>query len=144
MSVATILRRKGSTVWTIQPEATVAQAAHELSARGIGALPVVDKTDRLLGIISERDIVRCIAQKGGAALDARVVDAMTAEVETASPQDTVAELMERMTHGRFRHLPVMEGGRLAGMVSIGDVVKQRLEDQELEVDTLRGFVNSIG
>ncbi|HZH26614.1 MAG TPA: CBS domain-containing protein [Azospirillaceae bacterium] len=144
MSVATILRRKGSTVWTIQPEAAVAQAAHEMSARGIGALPVVDNAGRLLGIISERDIVRCIANKGASALDARVADAMTAEVETASLPDTVAEVMERMTNGRFRHLPVVEGGRLAGMVSIGDIVKQRLEDQELEVDTLRGFVNSIG
>jgi CBS domain-containing protein len=144
MSVSTILRRKPPTIVTIDETATVADAAQRLAQHRIGALPVMGAGGRLAGIISERDIVRGVAAKGGEALTEPVSSLMTAGVETATEAESIGDVMLRMTKGRFRHMPVLKDGRLIGMISIGDVVKHRLDEQELEVETLRGFVTGMG
>jgi len=140
MTVAAILAGKAAAVHTVDAQATVADAARLLARHRIGALPVVDAAGALRGIVSERDIVRVVAAEGAAALDLPVSAAATADVVCATRTDTVADLMQKMTTGRFRHVPVLEDGRLVGMVSIGDVVKRRLDEQELEVESLKGYV----
>jgi CBS domain-containing protein len=140
MTVAAILAKKGADIHTVDADATVGDAARLLARHRIGALPVVDAAGALKGIVSERDIVRVVAAEGGAALDRPVAAAATANVVCASRSDTVADLMQKMTAGRFRHVPVVEDGRLVGMVSIGDVVKRRIDEQELEVESLKGYV----
>lgn len=140
MTVAAILAKKGTDIHTVDADATVGDAARLLARHRIGALPVVDAAGALKGIVSERDIVRVVAAEGGAALDRPVAAAATANVVCASRSDTVADLMQKMTAGRFRHVPVVEDGRLVGMVSIGDVVKRRIDEQELEVESLKGYV----
>jgi CBS domain-containing protein len=140
MTVAAILAKKGAAIHTVDPGATVGDAARLLASNRIGALPVVDASGALKGIVSERDIVRVVAAEGGAALDKPVSTAATANVVCATRADTVADLMQKMTAGRFRHVPVLEEGRLVGMVSIGDVVKRRIDEQELEVESLKGYV----
>ena len=134
MKVSVILQKKGSSeVATIAPEATIADAVAQLSAQGIGAL-VVSKTGRDIGgIISERDIVRRLGSDGPEILGRSVTAAMTAAVETCTKDDTAFDLLGRMTVGRFRHMPVVEGdGQMTGILSIGDVVKARLEEIEAE------------
>jgi CBS domain-containing protein len=144
MSVSTILRRKPPTIVTIDETATVGDAAQRLAQHKIGALPVMGAGGRLAGIISERDVVRGVAARGGDVLHEPVSALMTAGVETATEAESIGDVMQRMSKGRFRHMPVLKDGRLVGMISIGDVVKQRLDEQELEVDTLRGFVTGMG
>jgi len=144
MSVSTILRRKPPTIVTIEETATVGDAAQRLAQHKIGALPVMGAGGRLAGIISERDVVRGVAARGGDVLNEPVASLMTAGVETATEAESIGDVMQRMSKGRFRHMPVLKDGRLVGMISIGDVVKQRLDEQELEVDTLRGFVTGMG
>lgn len=144
MSVSTILRRKPPTIVTIEETATVADAAQRLAQHRIGALPVMGPGGRLAGILSERDVVRGVAAKGAAVLGAPVSSLMTAGVETTTETESIGDVMQRMTKGRFRHMPVLKDGRLIGMISIGDVVKQRIDEQELEVETLRGFVTGMG
>jgi CBS domain-containing protein len=140
MTVKTILSRKGSAVVTIAPAASLAEAAKLLSTHRIGALIVTDPDARVIGVLSERDIVRALADRGAAALDLRVEQAMTRRVVTTGEADTVGEIMERMTAGKFRHIPVVEDDRLVGVVSIGDVVKYRLEEVERESNAMRDYI----
>ena len=142
MTVKTILSRKGTDVVTADPNATLGDAVKTLGARRIGALVVTGADRRIVGILSERDIVRVLAEKGPSALDAPIAEAMTRKVTTCSARDTVSELMERMTEGKFRHLPVVEQGRLAGIVSIGDVVKSRVHEMEQESAALRDYIRT--
>ena len=140
MTVKAILSKKGSAVVTIAPAASLADAAKLLSSHRIGAVIVTDPEARVIGVLSERDIVRALADGGAAALDLRVEQAMTRRVVTTVESDTVGEIMERMTAGKFRHIPVVEDDRLVGVVSIGDVVKYRLEEVERETNAMRDYI----
>jgi CBS domain-containing protein len=142
MKVKDILRQKGSEVATIASTATLAEATHALSTRRIGALVVSDDGLHIVGILSERDIVRCLAAEGAVALEHQVSAAMTAEVQTCTSDDTLDELARTMTEGRFRHLPVVEAGEMAGLVSIGDVVKRRVEELEHEAQALTEYIQT--
>jgi CBS domain-containing protein len=136
MNVETILRQKGSDVATITPEASIKRAADWLRAKNVGAL-VVTSNDTILGIISERDIVRAFSQHGEPVVSMQVKDIMTHGLITASLGDDLTHLMRLMTRHRIRHMPVLRDGKLVGIVSIGDVVKHRLDDLELEASVLR-------
>ena len=140
MTVAAILKHKGSDVATVAPTTKVAALAQLLSRRKIGAAVVQDAASQTLGIVSERDVIHAIARHGPAALDMTTAQIMTSAVRTATPRTTVDEAMALMTAGRFRHLPVVEGAALIGIVSIGDVVKVRMEQQAHEVDSLKAYV----
>jgi CBS domain-containing protein len=145
MTVKAILSRKGNDVVTISPTATLFDAVHILDAHRIGAVVIAGADQRMEGILSERDIVRTLAHNirtaGGCQLcDERVEKVMTREVATCKYSDTVYDLMERMTTGKFRHVPVVEDGRLAGIVSIGDVVKHRLAEMACESNALREYI----
>lgn len=140
MTVAAILRHKGHTVASVRPDQSVADIAGELTRRRIGAAPVLDASGALVGMLSERDIVGALATHGAAALDLPASALMTTKLHTATIATTVAEAMRIMTDGRFRHLPVLENGRLIGIVSIGDVVKARIDAQATEVDSLKAYV----
>jgi CBS domain-containing protein len=140
MTVRTILSLKGREVTTISPEASLAEAARLLSEKHIGAVVITGGDRRVIGILSERDIVRAVAAKGPNALDQAVAAVMTCEVVTCSEDETIPALMQRMTAGRFRHVPVIEMGRLIGIVSIGDVVKHRLAEMERESEALRDYI----
>jgi CBS domain-containing protein len=142
MTVNDILQHKGSEVVTIEPAATVAAAVRMLAQRRIGALLVTGADQRIVGIISERDIVRVLDETGPAVLDTPVAEVMTRRVVTCGRHETIAEIMERITGGRFRHVPVIDDGRLAGIVSIGDVVKARLSELEHEQDALREYIRT--
>jgi CBS domain-containing protein len=139
MKVREILDAKGRGVVTIRPEATVPTALHRLVQERIGALVVSEDGHRVAGVVSESDIVRALAAEGAALVAGgrRVADLVTREVATCTPEDTVKHVMAEMTRRRVRHLPVVEDGRLAGIVSIGDVVKSRLEEAEEETTMLR-------
>jgi CBS domain-containing protein len=140
MDVNTILRNKGRAVAMIHSAATIERAVALLRARGIGALVVSNDGESVDGIISERDIVAALAQHGGDLLGLRVEEVMTRPVITCSPDDSVADLMAEMTNRRIRHFPVVRNGRLCGIVSIGDVVKSRLDEIEYEAHSLRSFI----
>ena len=140
MTVKAILDSKGHNVVTIEPTASLDAAVKILADRRIGALVVFDADRRVVGIVSERDVVRALAERGERALDEPVGQVMTRKVMTCDEAETVASLMERMTQGKFRHLPVVERGRLAGIVSIGDVVKYRLNEVEKESSALREYI----
>ena len=142
MTVKTILSLKGGAVATIEPTASLATAAAVLAERRIGALVVMDSADRVAGMLSERDIVRALAERGPAALDERLDRAMTRSVVTCTEAMTVDEIMRRMTASKFRHVPVVELGRLVGIVSIGDVVKYRLAAMQHESQSLREYVSA--
>ena len=139
MTVAQIIKEKGRDVVTTGPEVSLADVAALLSEKRIGAVVVVDGAN-LLGILSERDIVRGLARHGADALQKLASDCMTSRVVTCRPEDTINEVMQKMTTGRFRHLPVMENGRLAGIVSIGDIVKRRIEEVEREAEQIREYI----
>lgn len=138
-SIARVLSSKGHEVATIGVDATLADAVAQLRERGIGALVVADG-DQVLGMLTERDVVRHLADGGAAALDLRARQVMTSPVTTCTSADTTDQLMAVMTEGRFRHLPVVDDGRLVGIVSIGDVVKWRLEELRTEAAALSGYV----
>lgn len=141
MLVRQILKSKGNdAVLTIRPEATVAEAARMLSERRIGCLVVSRGGDRPEGVISERDIVREMGARGVGCFDETVAEMMTEEVQTCSCDDLADDVLSRMTQGRFRHLPVLEGGRMIGLISIGDVVKARLSELAMEKDALEGMI----
>ena len=142
MTVKAILSAKGTDVLTIEPTTNLAAAAKLLADRKIGALVVTGPDRRVIGIVSERDIVQEIAAHGAAAFDFALTEVMTRKVMTCSMSDTVSTVMERMTQGKFRHLPVIEQGRLAGIVSIGDVVKHRLHEMEHEQSVLRDYIQT--
>ncbi|MFZ5675955.1 MAG: CBS domain-containing protein [Pseudomonadota bacterium] len=144
MTVAQILNAKGRAVVTAGPGDTVLAVAQILSAKKIGAVVIVDAQGRIGGIVSERDIVRAIAAGGAQALEKPVKEFMTAKVRTCAPRDTEAELMSLMTDHRVRHLPVVEAGKLGGMISIGDVVKYRIEAIEREAEEMKSYIASSG
>ncbi|MEJ0019444.1 MAG: CBS domain-containing protein [Acetobacteraceae bacterium] len=139
-TVAAILKHKGYQVTTVDPTATIAGVVDVLAEHRIGAVLVVDRAEQLLGIVSERDIVRCLAANGARALEMSAGQLMTRALQVAHPHTTVAEAMTMMTVGRFRHMPVTESDVLVGLVSIGDVVKARIMEQEDEVDSLKAYV----
>jgi CBS domain-containing protein len=140
MTVAAILKHKGYDVASVRPTATINEVARLLSGRRIGGVVVQDAAEQLVGILTERDIVHAIARHGAASLEMSAEQLMTRSVKTATPRTTVDEAMGMMTTGRFRHLPVMEHGVLSGIISIGDVVKARIMQQEHEVDSLKAYV----
>jgi CBS domain-containing protein len=140
MTIAAILKHKGTDVASVGPTRSIAEVARLLSSRRIGAVPVRDAEDRLLGILSERDVMYALASHGAATLQMTARQLMTVTVQIATPDMTVNEALRAMTEGRFRHMPVVAQGRLIGIVSIGDVVKAKLMQQEAEVDGLRAYV----
>ena len=142
MTVKAILSNKGRDVLTIGPTATLESAVRILHDRHIGALVVVGAEGRVIGILSERDIVRALAALGVAALTETLSQVMTRKVETCGETETIASIMERMTAGKFRHVPVVEQERLVGIVSIGDVVKHRLMEMERESTALRDYIQT--
>ncbi len=139
MLVTEILKTKGDAVFTISPDASLKTAAEQLTRKGVGAL-VVCESDRVVGVFSERDLVRAVAQGGEGALDQSVASQMTGQVVFAQPADGVEILMSRMTEHRIRHLPVMRDGRLCGVVSIGDVVKCQIAEASHEAESLRSYI----
>jgi CBS domain-containing protein len=141
MNVETILRAKGSAVATIRPDETVGAAVKELVSRNIGALVVSDDGETVNGIISERDVVHGLTDHGPALLSLKVAEIMTRRVVTCDPSDSVDQLMAEMTNRRIRHFPVVQDGQLRGIVSIGDVVKNRLDEVEYEARSLRSFIS---
>jgi CBS domain-containing protein len=140
MIVNRILSIKGRNVVTIGPNQTIGEAARILSEKRIGALLVQDGQKPFLGIVSERDIVRAISARGAGALDEPVSRFMTEKVTTCTTQTPINDVMEVMTQGKFRHIPVVEDGTLLGIVSIGDVVKVRLEEIEAEAQAIRDYI----
>ena len=141
MLIAQILAGKGSSVISTRPEATIAEVASLLKEKRIGAVVVTDADGQLCGIISERDLARGLANHGAKLLDMNVAKLMTANVVTCSPDDGLATLMQQMTEGRFRHLPVVKDGKLIGIISIGDVVKHRLIELEAETHMLQDYIH---
>jgi CBS domain-containing protein len=142
MTVSTILADKGREVVTIEPSASLADAARLLAEKRIGAALVLGADQRIAGILSERDIVRALAAHGAAALDESISQTMTRKVETCTIRETVTNIMERMTIGKFRHMPVVEQGRVVGLVSIGDIVKHRVQEMERESAAMRDYIVS--
>jgi CBS domain-containing protein len=140
MTVSTVLAGKGRDVVTIEPNASLAGAVELLAAKRIGALLILGADRRIAGILSERDIVRALAERGAQALDGPVSGAMTRKVSTCNERETISSIMERMTAGKFRHVPVVEQGRLVGIVSIGDVVKHRLNEMERDSAAMRDYI----
>lgn len=139
MLVSQILKDKGDLVFTAGPGETVGAVAALLHSRRVGAMVVVDG-ESVVGIVSERDIVRMVAEEGGGALNRPVDVCMTRDVVFATPAETVDSLLTRMTDRRIRHLPVMRDGRLAGIISIGDLVKHKISEIEAEADGLKAYI----
>ena len=140
MFVSDILAEKGGLVYTVSPGTTVSQISRQLSTRRIGSVLVVDRLDRLAGIVSERDIVNAVATHGAPALELDASEVMTRDVVTCDPDDSIDQVMETMTQGRFRHLPVVRNRELLGLVSIGDVVKARIAETQHEAEALRAYI----
>ncbi len=142
MNVEAILAAKGGEVVTIEPTADLAAATQLLSANRIGAVLIRGAGGHIAGILSERDIVRALSQHGSAALALPVGQVMTREVMTCTEDETIGDVMERMTSGKFRHLPVVSKGKLVGLISIGDVVKQRVDEIEHESEALKDYIRT--
>jgi CBS domain-containing protein len=140
MTVSAILSIKGGDVTTAQPHRTLAEISRLLAEKRIGAVLITSSDGSLRGILSERDVVRAIAARGAAALDDPASQHMTSKVVTCSRQDLIADVMEEMTNGRFRHMPVVDDGRLAGVISIGDVVKHRIAETVAESQSLKDYI----
>jgi len=140
MTVARILAEKGREVFTTQPHCTLKEVIDLLAEKGVGAVVVADASMTVLGILSERDVVRVVAQSGASALNDPVSRHMTAKVTTVPRDSTIDHVMQTMTEGRFRHLPVVEDGRLIGIVSIGDVVKRHVMALDSERQALREYI----
>ena len=144
MHVAAVLKRKGDRIVSAAPGDSVAAVTRLLTEHRIGAVLVMDDDGQPVGILSERDVVRAVARDGADALDRPAADLMTRELITGTPTDTVADMMAVMTQRRIRHVPIVESGQVIGVISIGDVVKARIDDAELEVESLRGYVAGMG
>ena len=142
MRVSQVLKGKGDLVFTASPNDTIGAVAALLHARRVGAMVVVDEDRRVIGIVSERDIVRIVAETGGERLSQPVSACMTRDVIFAEPAETVDTLLSRMTDRRIRHLPVVEAGRLIGVISIGDLVKTKIAETEAEAEGLRAYITS--
>jgi CBS domain-containing protein len=140
MNVASILKLKGRAVSTVRPNATLLDVAKKLGSKKIGAIVVVGENGNVTGIISERDIIRAVAERGAPALSLMVSEVMTRNVVSCQETSELDELMETMTKGRFRHLPVIEDDALVGIVSIGDVVKFHVAEVEMEVSAMRNYL----
>jgi len=140
MFVSDVLAQKGGLVFTVTPGTTVAQVAQQLSTRRIGSVLVLSDSQTISGIVSERDLVRAMARHGSGALDIEVREIMTRDVVTCHPDDPIERVMGLMTTGRFRHLPVVDRGELVGLISIGDVVKARLEETQHETEALKAYI----
>lgn len=140
MNIGQILKAKAHGVSTARPEDTIEEIATRLAQRKIGAVVIVGEGGKVTGIISERDIIRMIAEHGGKALAMIASQGMTRDVVSCSRANTLDDIMDTMTNGRFRHLPVIEDGALIGIVSIGDVVKHHTAEVELEVTAMRGYL----
>jgi len=140
MNVSMILAGKGSDIVTIGPNASLTDAVHLLADKNIGAALILGADRRIAGIISERDIVRALAERGAVALEEPVSRTMTRKVETCIEAESVANIMERMTAGKFRHMPVVDQGRLVGIVSIGDIVKHRVQEMERDSVAMRDYI----
>ncbi|MEP9352906.1 CBS domain-containing protein [Xanthobacter sp. KR7-65] len=142
MTVSVILSRKSNDIITLSPDATLADAVASLARNRIGAIVIVDAAMAVEGIISERDVVRLIGERGVEVLSEPLAGLMTRAVVTCTPDETVPVIMERMTRGRFRHVPVVSGDKLVAIISIGDVVKFRVEEMERESAQLRDYIMS--
>jgi CBS domain-containing protein len=142
MIIKSILAAKGSNVISIEPNASLESAVNTLGQHRIGALLVLGPDRRVVGILSERDVVRALAERGAGVLSQPLSQVMTRRVVTCSPSDSVGVLMERMTTGKFRHLPVIEHDQVIGIISIGDVVKHRLQEIEQESAALRDYIQT--
>ena len=141
MRIRDILRKKGSAVATVRPDATVRELLAKLAELNIGAVVVSPDGNAIAGIVSERDVVRRLHERGAGLLDAPVSEIMTVEVRTCAPETTVDELRRTMTEYRIRHVPVVSGGRMVGLVSIGDVVKSAIDELESEREYLVGYLH---
>jgi CBS domain-containing protein len=144
VAVAHILKQKGAAVITVKPADSVQSIVDILSKHRIGAVVVVDQQGGIAGIVSERDVVRAMAGDAAGVIAKSAKDIMTAKVRTCTPEDSESDLMQMMTESRIRHLPVVADGKLAGMVSIGDVVKLRMEEIEREADHMKSYIASAG
>lgn len=140
MAVSDILAEKGNSVVTAEKDATIHEVAKTLASKRIGAVVIVDSDGAACGIVSERDIVREVSTGGSAALSSSVSSCMTHKVIFCEPDDTVDALMAKMTAGKFRHLPVLDNGQLAGIISIGDVVKKKIEQAERDAEDLKRYI----
>ena len=140
--VSSVLKHKGHEVVTVAPDQTVTAVVKVLAQNRIGAVPVVNEQGQIIGIISERDIIRGMAQHAGSVLTLAADKLMSRDVKTCSSEDQLDDLMEVMTRQRIRHLPVIADGALHGIVSIGDVVKQRLDEVQSEAEELRNYISS--
>jgi CBS domain-containing protein len=140
MFVSDILAQKGGLVFTVTPGTSVAQLSQQLSTRRIGSVLVLDGEGAVAGIVSERDLVRALASHGAKAMELEARQVMTRDVVTCDPDDSIDMVMQTMTRGRFRHLPVVRHGELLGLVSIGDVVKARLEETKHETEALKAYI----
>ena len=144
MTVATILKHKGTHVVSVDPTLSIAEVTRVLLENRIGAVLVMDAAEQLLGIVSERDVVRSLAANGSHTLDMTAGQLMTRALKTVTPETTEVAAMTMMTAARVRHLPVVERGALIGLISIGDVVKARIMQQDQEVDSLKAYVAGVG
>jgi CBS domain-containing protein len=142
MTIAAILAQKGAEVFSVPPEMSIYDAARTLRQHRVGAVLVLAPDGAVLGVLSERDIVRALVDSGRDVLESPLQIIMSATVHTCSPRDTVGEAMAQMTNRRIRHLPVIHDGRLAGMVSIGDLVKARIEQSEQEAAALKDYISA--
>lgn len=143
MDVKHVLASKNvSGVISVGPQETIASLTKKLAEMKIGAVVVLDEAEKLVGVISERDIVRALSEAGGACLHSPISAYMTASVKTASPKDNVFAVLDQMTEGRFRHMPVLENERVVGVISIGDVVKARIEALQADNAALEEFIRS--
>ncbi len=140
MLVFQILKNKGDSVFTVGPNETVSAASALLHTRRVGALVVQDGDDRVVGILSERDVVRVVAESGAGGLTRPIGECMSRDVVFADPNESVDKLLERMTDRRIRHLPVCREGRLIGIVSIGDLVKAKIAETEAEAEELKNYI----
>ena len=140
MNVAVILRQKGRAVTTASPSTTLLEVANKLAAKRIGAIVIVAAKGKVAGIVSERDIIRCLSTHGPECLTRPVAESMTRNVISCEEDDTLDELMARMTERRFRHLPVITDGALVGIISIGDVVKHHVAEVEMEATAMREYI----
>jgi CBS domain-containing protein len=142
MTIASVLRVKGNTIVSVKPETPIMELVATISSRRIGAVLVLDESGGLAGIVSERDVVKALANKGPEIHSMTAGDIMTRTVMTVTPQTTINEAMEMMDRGYFRHLPVLENGELLGIISVRDVVRARIERHEEETDSLRSYINN--
>jgi CBS domain-containing protein len=139
MNIAQILKSKGRAVATARPDATLGEVIGKLAQKRIGAIVIVGDNGEVAGILSERDVIRRLGERGAEALQEQASQIMTTAVITCQESSTLDELMELMTQGRFRHVPVIEDGALVGIVSIGDIVKNHIAEVEMEVSAMRGY-----